>query len=146
MKKLIIALGFLGFFGLGVNEAQAVECTYLLKNSYGQTQKVINGHDYYSMQSACMDAKRGCENEINRSYSYGLYCVQGNNGGNSGGGYGSSCTVDLKDRWGYRLQSFYSNSGRYGSSGPSACRDALRDCNRYKIDYNYHSARCETRR
>jgi len=174
MKKLIIAFGLLGFFGIGTQEAQAAECSYLLKNSYGQTQKVIKGRDY-SMQTACFEAKRGCENEARRSY-YGAYCVAANNsggygngghngggygnGGNHGGGYGnggygSRCTVELIDRWGYRIQSFQSNGGYgnggyngggYGNSNPSVCRDALRDCNKYKIDYNYPSARCQTRR
>lgn len=166
MKKLIIALGFLGFFGIGVEAAHAYECSYLLKNSYGQTVKVIKGRDHYSPQNACFDAKRGCEREADRSYSYGMYCVAERGGYNGGGGYGnggngSRCTVELVDRWGYRIRSFNSRSsggysGRYNggynggyghsNSNPSMCRDALRECNRYKMDYNYHGARCQTRR
>jgi hypothetical protein len=155
MKKLIIALGFLGFFGIGVEAAHAYECSYLLKNSHGQTVKVVKGRDHYSFQNACFDAQRGCQREADRSYSYGMYCVaeRGHNGGGYGNGGYSRCTVELVDRWGYRIRTFqgYSSGGYNGgynvpNNNPSMCRDALRECNRYKMDYNYHGARCQTRR
>lgn len=169
MKKFIIALSVLGFFTVGADTAHAYECNYLLKNSVGQTMKIIKGRDYYSQSSACVDAKRDCERMAQSNYSYGDYCVPEYNGGYGNGGYGNGgygnggygnstqCVVELVDRWGYRIQSFYSRggySGGYGNGGygrpgnanPQACRDALRDCNKYKMDYNYHGARCQSRR
>tara|TARA_B100001971_G_C18268046_1_gene596797 strand:- start:246981 stop:247484 length:504 start_codon:yes stop_codon:yes gene_type:complete len=167
MKKLIIALSVLGFFTVGADAAYAYECNYLLKNSVGQTVKVVKGRDYYSQSSACVDAKRDCEMLRDRSYSYGMYCTPEYNGGYGNGGYGNggygnggygnggygnggygnrSCAVELVDRWGYRIQTFYSSSYGGRNGGPQVCRDALRDCNKYKTDYNYHGARCETRR
>ena len=171
MKMFIFAISVIGFFTVGAEAAYAHECNYLLKDSYGQTLKVIKGRDYYSQARACLDAKDDCERMARQNYSYGSYCIPqhasgyGNGGyGNGGYGHGNSnqCVVELVDRRGYVVESFYSRSGHRGgyvnggyghprnghprNNNPSVCRDALRDCNKFKVDYNFYGARCQTRR
>jgi len=153
MKSLFSVALFVLTLTFGAN-AHAENCTALLKNSSGYTLDTFNAYGYNRSQ-ACMQAKQDCQRAMNngRHSGYGMYCdVPNSNGGYGNGGYGNggygqqtTCTATLEDNWGRRIQSFYGRAGGYGDVRREACRDALRECNRFKTQRGYYNARCTSR-
>lgn len=165
MKSLFSVALFVLTLTFGAN-AHAENCTALLKNSNGYTLDTFNAYGYNRVQ-ACNQARQDCQRAMNngRHSSYGMYCdVPTGNGGYGNGGYGNggygnggygnggygnggygqttTCMATLEDNWGRRIQSFYGRAGGYGDVRREACRDALRECNRFKTQRGYYNARC----
>lgn len=134
--KLLFALATMLSF---VSLAHAGVCTVDMTDGYRNVRS-YRGHGY-DRQDACREALRDCNRDrIASPNQYRLRCetrsyTPGNPYPNPNPGY-ESCTFQLQDRYGYRLQSFTATS-YYRSQ---ACADASRQCD---SERNYRSSRGE---
>jgi hypothetical protein len=147
MKSLLtLAALALSMFAFSSN-AEASTCNARLENGRGMTLEYFSGYGY-DRYEACEEAKRQCirAKRNGRYYDRVLRCVvDGQHGGGHGGYNTQTCSVDLQGRYGRYINSFTGRSRGYdrANAKQQACREALRTCNRYKIDYGYHGARCQ---
>lgn len=146
MKALISVIALVMTMAAYSAEAQANSCTVLMKNQRGLTVQTFNSWGY-DRRDACQQAKRQCERAIwngNRHPGARLRCEVAQYGGGYGQQVTRRCSTQLIGPRGRTIQHFTGRATGQVRTGvkAKACRNALRQCNRYKNQYGYHRARC----